>query len=414
VAQRPTPRNGWTAVSQASAEAESARGSPVMKRAPSATQSTVSFGHLPLFTADARFTPGSPGERGAAAAGARRFGQTAKPAAANPAASRASDVARAADSTEDVSLQDISIGDGRSAGGAESTQDVSLSDISVQEMEAARGSARQARPTGAAGSEAAELAMRRWRRQSAGIAAGALLAVGGIGWFAVSGARLTDEASKRRATALVTDAPAPSADQESRPGSAAPALVPVAPGSSPTLVDDRLPGAAPGEPLQAAEVVEARAPERPAEEAAPAATAQGANGASLAVASGAAQHDGSELAAAREVAAARAGGLVDQAHALQKRRKYAAAKARYREALNLYPDHPRALAGLVQLAIRERDGKQAVLLAKQLVRAEPDEVGNLVLLGDAYKSARKRKEARETWQTAARAGSATARARLKH
>jgi tetratricopeptide (TPR) repeat protein len=387
-----------------------------MKRAPSATQSTVSFGHMPLFAADARFTPGSPGERGAAAAGGRRFGQTAT---AQPAASRASDVARATDSTEDVSLQDVSIGDGRdgrSPGGAERTQDVSLSDISIQEMEAARGSARQARPTGpgAAGSEAAELAMRRWRRQSAAIAAGALLAVAGIGWFAVSGARWTDEASRRRATTLVTDAPPVSADQESRPGSAAPALVLVAPGPSPMLVGDRLAGAAPGEPLQAAEAVEARAPEGPADHAAPAGSAQGGNAASPAVAGEAAQHDGGELDAAREVAAARAGGLVEQAHALQKRRKYAAAKARYREALNLYPDHPRALAGLVQLAIRDRDGKQALALAKQLLRAEPDEVGNLVLLGDAYKSARKRKEAREAWQTAARAGSAVARARLKH
>jgi hypothetical protein len=382
-----------------------------MKRVPSAAQSTVSFANLPVLRADARFTPGSAGERVAAATGTRRVGQAGKPAAGQPATSstRAGDTARAADSTEDVSLQDISFSDGRSAGGVDSTQDVSLSDISVTEMEA-RGSARQARSTGAAGSEATELAMRRWRRQSAAIAVGALFAVVGIGWFAVSGTRLPNEAFKRRTTALVTNALAPSADQESRPGSAPPARIPLPPGPAPTLVGEQLSGAAPTEQPQAAE---ARAPQAPAVEAAPAGSERGANAATPAAASDAVQHDGSELDAAREVAAARAGGLVDQAHALQKRRKYAAAKARYREALNLYPDHPRALAGLVQLAIRERDGKQAVSLAKQLVRVQPDEVGNLVLLGDAYKSARKRKEAREAWQTAARAGSATARARLK-
>jgi cytochrome c-type biogenesis protein CcmH/NrfG len=415
VAQRPTPRDGWTAVSHASAEAESARGSPVMKRVPSAAQSTVSFANLPALRADALFTSGSPGERTAAATGTRRVGQGAKPAAGQPAASstRAGDAARAADATEDVSLQDISFSDGRSAGGVDNTQDVSLSDISVTEMEQARGSARQARATGAAGSEAAELAMRRWRRQSAGIAVGALLAVVGVGWFAVSGARLPKQAFKRGATALVTDAPAPSADRESTPTSAAPALIPVPAGPAPALVGEQLPGAAPTEPAQAAGTLAARATQAPADEAALAGSEQGANAARPAAASAAAPHGGSELEAAREVAAARAGGLVDQAHALQKRRKYAAAKARYREALNLYPDHPRALAGLVQLAIRERDGKQAVALAKQLVRVEPDEVGNLVLLGDAYKSARKRKEAREAWQTAARAGSAAARARLK-
>lgn len=377
MAQRPTPRNGWTAVSHASAEGESARGSPLLKRAPSSGQSTVSFAHLPPLSANARFA------------------------------------GRAVESTQDVSLQDMSFGDMRRAGSVDKTQDVSLSDISVTEMEA-RGSARQARATGpGAGSEAADLAMRKWRRQSAGIAVGALVAVGSICWFAVSGGRTSDQASKPRATALVTDAPPASAEHESRPGSAAPALVPVPPGPSPALVGEKLPGAAPAEQAQAADAPEAQAAEGPAREPAPASSEPAANAASPGGTNGAAQPDGSAVDAAREVAAGRASALVDQAQALQKRKKYAAAKARYREALNVSPDHPRALAGLVQLAIRDRDGKQAVSLAKQLVQAEPDDVAHLVLLGDAYKSARKRKEAREAWQTAARAGSAVARARLK-
>jgi len=104
---------------------------------------------------------------------------------------------------------------------------------------------------------------------------------------------------------------------------------------------------------------------------------------------------------------------VEQAQPLEKRRKCALAKARYKEALKLYPDHPPALVGLVQLAIRQRDGKQAVSFANQLVTTQPDEVNHLVLLGDAYKSAGKRKEAREAWKTAARKGNAEARARLR-
>ena len=123
--------------------------------------------------------------------------------------------------------------------------------------------------------------------------------------------------------------------------------------------------------------------------------------------------DDSDLDAARKEAAARARALVDQARALQKSKKVRAAEERYREALKVYPSYPRALKGLVRLAIAQDKGKQAVTLAKQLLRARPGQVANLVLLGDAYHSAGKRKEARETWQAAARKGSATAKARLK-
>jgi hypothetical protein len=105
--------------------------------------------------------------------------------------------------------------------------------------------------------------------------------------------------------------------------------------------------------------------------------------------------------------------LVEQGRALQKRKKYGQAEERYREALEVVPGYARALKGLVHVAMAQRKGKQAIVLAKQLQRARPGQVAYLVLLGDAYDSAGKRKEARETWQTAARKGSATARARLK-
>ena len=109
----------------------------------------------------------------------------------------------------------------------------------------------------------------------------------------------------------------------------------------------------------------------------------------------------------------RADGLVSQASALKRRKKLEAARNKYRAALDAYPDHPRALYGLTQIAIQQHDGKQAVQLARDLVEAKPDQVSYLVLLGDAYKAAGKPKDAREAWQSAARQGSAVARKRLK-
>jgi hypothetical protein len=111
--------------------------------------------------------------------------------------------------------------------------------------------------------------------------------------------------------------------------------------------------------------------------------------------------------------AVRARELVEQGRALHKRKKYAQAEERYREALEVHPGYPRALKGLVRVAMAQGKGKQAISLAKQLQRARSGQVAYLVLLGDAYESAGKRKEARQAWQAAARKGSSTARARLK-
>lgn len=119
-----------------------------------------------------------------------------------------------------------------------------------------------------------------------------------------------------------------------------------------------------------------------------------------------------ELDASRKVVAARAEKLVSEGHALRKKKKLAPARAKYRDALVIYPGYPRAIAGLVQVSIQQRDGKAAVNLAKQLVKLRPAQVSYQVLLGDAYKVAGKPGLAKEAWQAAARKGSGTAKARL--
>jgi hypothetical protein len=120
-----------------------------------------------------------------------------------------------------------------------------------------------------------------------------------------------------------------------------------------------------------------------------------------------------QLDAALAVALKRADSLVAQASALRKRRKFEPARSKYRAALDLYPGHARALYGLVQVAIQQHDGKQAVQFAQELVQAKPEQLSYLVLLGDAYKAAGKPKDAREAWQSAARQGNTVARKRLK-
>ncbi len=123
--------------------------------------------------------------------------------------------------------------------------------------------------------------------------------------------------------------------------------------------------------------------------------------------------DRAELDEAYRAQLARADNLAAQGSALRKRRKLGPARAKYRAALQIYPGHARALYGLAQLAMQQHDGKQAVELALELVRAEPDQASYSLLLGDAYRAAGKPKEAREAWQNAARQGNALARRRLK-
>jgi tetratricopeptide (TPR) repeat protein len=121
-----------------------------------------------------------------------------------------------------------------------------------------------------------------------------------------------------------------------------------------------------------------------------------------------------EIDASRKAVAARADKLVNEGHALRRKNKLVPARAKYRDALALYPGFPRAIAGLVQVSIQQRDGKAAVNLAKQLVKLRPGQISYLVLLGDSYRVAGKMALAKETWKDAARKGSATAKARLSN
>ncbi len=120
-----------------------------------------------------------------------------------------------------------------------------------------------------------------------------------------------------------------------------------------------------------------------------------------------------ELDATKKVAAAKADKLVDEGHALRKKGKLRPARTKYRAALGVYPGYPRAVAGLLQLALQQRDAKQAVSLATQLVQQRPSQLSYQVMLGDAYKLQGKTAQAREVWQAAAAKGSSEARARLR-
>lgn len=114
-----------------------------------------------------------------------------------------------------------------------------------------------------------------------------------------------------------------------------------------------------------------------------------------------------------DAAQTRADGLVEQAELLRRRRKLGPARAKYQAALKATPGHQAALLGLTRVALQTRDGKRAVQLASELTAAHPDDASYHLLLGDAYKLARKPRDAREAYQQAARLGSSSARRRLK-
>ncbi len=109
----------------------------------------------------------------------------------------------------------------------------------------------------------------------------------------------------------------------------------------------------------------------------------------------------------------RASALVSQGHDFRHRSLFGAARARYQEALEVYPGYPRAFAGLSRVALLQKNGPEAVRHAKALVRARPAEASNQLLLGDAHHLAGDLRAARDAWRAAAKLGSSTARSRLK-
>jgi tetratricopeptide (TPR) repeat protein len=290
----------------------------------------------------------------------------------------------APDNTQDVSLSDVA---------PDRTQDISLNDSAVEEL------GRKARLRANDNSEAPEELWREQRRLRRMRLFGALLLGTGVVALPFVGWRVYREAAAAQ-RASHSPPPLPQVDAVARAAVAAPATAP----SATEVAAGEQPNAAPQavEAPAAEPVARVEQPVTPSAEPSAGATSQDA------------PREDAKRAAVSDASAARAGKLLEQAQALHKRRKYRPARTRYQQALKAYPDYAPALLGLTQIALHQRDGKQAVALATQLVSAQPEEVGHLVLLGDAYKAAGKRKEAREAWQAAARKGNATARARLKH
>jgi tetratricopeptide (TPR) repeat protein len=114
---------------------------------------------------------------------------------------------------------------------------------------------------------------------------------------------------------------------------------------------------------------------------------------------------------ARKIAAANHN--VGQGHRLLARGRLEPAKAAYLKALAVLPDYPRALAGLVRVHLRRRDGAEAVRWAQRLVKEQPNRGNNQLLLGDALALRGDQTRARAAWRRATAYGNAAARKRLK-
>jgi tetratricopeptide (TPR) repeat protein/CheY-like chemotaxis protein len=110
--------------------------------------------------------------------------------------------------------------------------------------------------------------------------------------------------------------------------------------------------------------------------------------------------------------AARANTLVLKGHRLRKVGRLRAARVAYHAALEAQPGMPRALAGLVELRLLQRDPAQALEIVQELLkhRHTPDD---LRLFGDVLLLSGRREEALAVYRGAAARGNASARARLK-
>jgi hypothetical protein len=395
---RPTPRDGWRSVPNASAEGSL-----------EATPSAPFLRHAPPRAGEAR-------SDGLPALKPRALGQPQKTLMGLPPANLIQQLPRRLEApqpnmeaTAEVSLADVSLASldppVRRTVASDRTEDVSLHDFDVAAL-AVANDAEAMTPeeplvsdlSPSAPTFAPSRSGKRWFW-----AVGALALLLGGGGLVALGARGNRDL---RQTANVL-AGEPGAVSTGVPASAAATTQAPVP-STPAPADSKAALLAPAAPDEGAKTaLEAAQPSVGAADTAPdeeAAELEAVDGA-------AASPEG--LNAAQAAALKRADGLVAQASALRKRRKLEPAVRKYQAALAAFPGHPRALYGLVQVSIQKRDGKQAVQLAQELVRVKPDQVSYLVLLGDAYKAAGKSKDARETWQSAARQGSAVARKRLR-
>jgi tetratricopeptide (TPR) repeat protein len=108
----------------------------------------------------------------------------------------------------------------------------------------------------------------------------------------------------------------------------------------------------------------------------------------------------------------RASQLVTKGDELRARKELRAARARYLEALRLFPTFGRALLGLTQIALQQGDGKAAEDYALKLVVSRSGQAGSLLVAGDVYAQIGQAHRAHAAWDAAASRGCQAARARL--
>jgi tetratricopeptide (TPR) repeat protein len=113
-----------------------------------------------------------------------------------------------------------------------------------------------------------------------------------------------------------------------------------------------------------------------------------------------------------DVGRARANRLVNLGHRLRRGGRLGMAEASYLKALDAEPRYARAMAGLVRVHLKRRDGVEALRWARKLTGLQPRRANNQLLLGDAYALMDAHGAASKAWKTAARYGSRVARKRL--
>jgi hypothetical protein len=432
VAHRPTPRHGWTQAREASEERqEPKKDAAVLRPRPSKVDSTVSLVSLEPIAGSAPSAPialkkkaakptqdepadALPWTPSAATPGVFTGPRALRPnskASASSTASCASPAraVRNAEATHDLSLADLSFAQTQPENDGDKTEVDSVDELSLPEMDSADGATLETRTSARvdAGSEPSAATRETERAPRRHTPRAAWLFIATCGLMVLDWSVRTSTVTREATITLTPPSLAAAARLpiERRPG-------PSDVGASLHARHDAQTGVSGSGSSHATPSPEAPATQAVREDVVPS-VASGANAESLETSDEESDDDEPELDAAHKTAAVRARELANEGRALQKRKKYRPAGERYREALRVYPGYPRALRGLVQLAIVGHEGKRAVALAKQLLRERPGQVANLVLLGDAYAGAGKRKEAREAWQAAARKGSTTARARLK-
>ncbi len=107
------------------------------------------------------------------------------------------------------------------------------------------------------------------------------------------------------------------------------------------------------------------------------------------------------------------GAAVVRGHTLRRAGDLRAAREVYLEALNIVPEYPRALAGLAETYLLEKNQVPALATVQRLLARRQRFADDLRLLGDIYMLDGRLVEARDAYTRASRDGSSIARERLK-